>query len=187
MVAAALALNLLVIVTPAAFAQQSAPRTQGAQLIDRVVAIVNREIITASELARREKQFVANLTQQGVPIPNRLALREQVLERMITDRAMLQTARETGIRVDDVTLDRSIARIADKNVCRLAGCAISWSMRAFHLRRFAKIFARKLFSRDCVSGRSTISCRSPRQKSIPFLQPKASHYRKQKNSKSPRS
>ncbi|MFN4999391.1 MAG: SurA N-terminal domain-containing protein, partial [Betaproteobacteria bacterium] len=91
MVAAALALNLLVIVIPAAFAQQSAPRTQGAQLIDRVVAIVNREIITASELARREKQFVANLTQQGVPIPNRLALREQVLERMITDRAMLQT------------------------------------------------------------------------------------------------
>jgi peptidyl-prolyl cis-trans isomerase SurA len=121
MVAAALALNLLVIVIPAAFAQQSAPRTQGAQLIDRVVAIVNREIITASELARREKQFVANLTQQGVPIPNRLALREQVLERMITDRAMLQTARETGIRVDDVTLDRSIARIADQNGLSVSG------------------------------------------------------------------
>jgi len=120
-VAAALALNLLVIVTPAGFAQQSAPRTQGAQLIDRVVAIVNREIITASELARREKQFVANLTQQGVPIPNRLALREQVLERMITDRAMLQTARETGIRVDDVTLDRSIARIADQNGLSVSG------------------------------------------------------------------
>ena len=121
MAALALALNLLVIVTPAAVAQQPAPRTQGAQLIDRVVAIVNREIITASELARREKQFVANLTQQGVPIPNRLALREQVLERMITDRAMLQTARETGIRVDDVTLDRSIARIADQNGLSVSG------------------------------------------------------------------
>jgi peptidyl-prolyl cis-trans isomerase SurA len=120
-VAAALALNLLVNVTPAAFGQQSTPRTQGAQLIDRVVAIVNREIITASELARREKQFVSNLTQQGVPIPDRLALREQVLERMITDRAMLQTARETGIRVDDVTLDRSIARIADQNGLSVSG------------------------------------------------------------------
>jgi peptidyl-prolyl cis-trans isomerase SurA len=120
-VAAALALNLLVIVTPAAFAQPSGPRTQGAQMIDRVVAIVNREIITASELARREKQFIANLTQQGVPIPNRLALREQVLERMITDRAMLQTARETGIRVDDLTLDRSIARIADQNGLSVSG------------------------------------------------------------------
>ena len=121
MLAAALVPNLLAIVTPSAFAQQSAPRTQGTQLIDRVVAIVNREIITASELARREKQFIANLTQQGVPIPNRLALREQVLERMITDRAMLQTARETGIRVDDVTLDRSIARIADQNGLSVSG------------------------------------------------------------------
>jgi len=114
-------LGLSAIASYAAFAQQSAPRTQGAQLIDRVAAIVNREIITASELARREKQFVANLTQQGVPIPNRLALREQVLERMITDRAMLQTARETGIRVDDVTLDRSIARIADQNGLSVSG------------------------------------------------------------------
>jgi peptidyl-prolyl cis-trans isomerase SurA len=121
MAALALALSLLVIVTPAAVAQQPAPRTQGAQLIDRVVAIVNREIITASDLARREKQFVANLTQQGVPIPNRLALREQVLERMITDRAMLQTAREIGIRVDDVALDRSIARIADENGLSVSG------------------------------------------------------------------
>jgi peptidyl-prolyl cis-trans isomerase SurA len=114
-------LGLSAIASHTAFAQQSAPRTQGTQLIDRVVAIVNREIITASELARREKQFIANLTQQGVPIPNRLALREQVLERMITDRAMLQTARETGIRVDDVTLDRSIARIADQNGLSVSG------------------------------------------------------------------
>ena len=114
-------LALAAMTSQTAVAQQPAPRTQGAQLIDRVVAIVNREIITASELARREKQFVANLTQQGVPIPNRLALREQVLERMITDRAMLQTARETGIRVDDVTLDRSIARIADQNGLSVSG------------------------------------------------------------------
>ena len=34
-------------------------------LIDRVVAIVNREVITASELARREKQFELNLRRQG--------------------------------------------------------------------------------------------------------------------------
>lgn len=120
-VAAALALVLFLIAIQSAFAQQPAPRTQGAQLIDRVVAIVNREIITASELARREKQFVANLTQQGVPIPNRAALREQVLERMITDRAMLQAARDTGIRVDDITLDRSIARIAEQNGLSVSG------------------------------------------------------------------
>lgn len=90
-------------------------------LIDRVVAIVNREVITASELARREKQFIANLKRQNITLPSPALLREQVLERMINDRAMLQMARETGIRVDDITLDRSINRIADQNGMSVSG------------------------------------------------------------------
>jgi len=90
-------------------------------LIDRVVAIVNREVITASELARRERQFALNLRRQGASIPSAASLREQVLERMINDRAMLQLARETGVRVDEVTLDRSISRIADQNGMSVAG------------------------------------------------------------------
>lgn len=97
------------------FAQPVAGRSASPQLIDRVVAIVNREIITASELTRRERQFEANLARQGLAIPSPAILREQVLERMITDRAMLQMAREKGIRVDDATLDLSISRIADQN------------------------------------------------------------------------
>lgn len=100
---------------------QAAPQSNSPQLIDRVVAVVNREIITASELARREKQFLTNLRRQGAAPPNLAALREQVLERMITDRAMLQMARETGIRVDDVTLDRSISRIAEQNGLSVSG------------------------------------------------------------------
>ena len=104
-----------------AHGQASSPRNQNIQLIDRVLAIVNREVITASELARRERQFVAGLTQQGIAIPSRAILREQVLERMITDRAMLQLARETGIRIDEITLDRSIARIAEQNGVSVSG------------------------------------------------------------------
>jgi peptidyl-prolyl cis-trans isomerase SurA len=84
-------------------------------LVDRVVAIVNREVITASELVRREKELVLSLKRQGISPPSPQALREQVLDRMITDRAMLQLARETGIRVDDLTLDRAIGRIAEQN------------------------------------------------------------------------
>jgi len=104
-----------------AHGQASSPRNQNIQLIDRVLVIVNREVITASELARRERQFVAGLTQQGIAIPSRAILREQVLERMITDRAMLQLARETGIRIDEITLDRSIARIAEQNGVSVSG------------------------------------------------------------------
>ena len=116
-----LASMVFVMALTSAYGQATSPRTQNTQLIDRVLAIVNREVITASELARRERQFVAGLTQQGIAIPSRAILREQVLERMITDRAMLQLARETGIRIDEITLDRSIARIAEQNGVSVSG------------------------------------------------------------------
>lgn len=116
-----LASMVFVMALTSAHGQTTSPRTQNTQLIDRVLAIVNREVITASELARRERQFVAGLTQQGIAIPSRAILREQVLERMITDRAMLQLARETGIRIDEITLDRSIARIAEQNGVSVSG------------------------------------------------------------------
>lgn len=90
-------------------------------LIDRVVAIVNREVITASELARRERELLSSLKRQGVKPPSADALREQVLDRMITDRAMLQLARETGVRVDDASLDRAITRIAEQNGLSVSG------------------------------------------------------------------
>ncbi len=96
-------------------AQAQGLRAPAPILVDRVVAIVNREVITASELSRRERELLLSLKRQGVTPPSAESLREQVLDRMITDRAMLQLARETGIRVDDATLDRAIARIAEQN------------------------------------------------------------------------
>ena len=47
------------------------------------------------------------------PAPD--VLDKQVLERLITERALLQFAKETGIRVDDTTVDRTIQRIAQEN------------------------------------------------------------------------
>lgn len=119
-------LGLMASMVPMAQAQSAASTSQTMaqttpRLIDRVVAIVNREAITASELQRRERQFVQNLRRQGVDIPEPATLRAQVLDRLIEEQAMLQLARESGIRVDDVTLDRSIARIAEQNGMSVTG------------------------------------------------------------------
>jgi peptidyl-prolyl cis-trans isomerase SurA len=92
-----------------------------ARLVDRVVAIVNQDIITESELNRREQQFRENMRREGVTPPEPKLMREQVLDRMINDRVLLQRARETGVRVDDLTVDRSLARIADQNGLSLTG------------------------------------------------------------------
>jgi peptidyl-prolyl cis-trans isomerase SurA len=82
---------------------------------DRIIAVVNEEVITLVELRVRLAQVERQLAQQKTPLPNREALAKQVLERMIVERLQLQLARETGTRVDDATVDRALGRIADGN------------------------------------------------------------------------
>jgi peptidyl-prolyl cis-trans isomerase SurA len=97
---------------PAAPAAASGARASGPQLVDRVVAIVNSDAITERELDARMRSIVQRLRGQGSQLPPEDELRRQVLDRMISDRAALQAAREAGIRLDEATLDRTIARIA---------------------------------------------------------------------------
>jgi peptidyl-prolyl cis-trans isomerase SurA len=98
---------------------QPAP-ARGPQLIDRIVAIVNTEVITQRDLAERMTLVEAQLKRQGTPSPPREVLERQVLERMIMDRVQVQFARDTGVRVDDLQVDRTVQLIADNNKLTLA-------------------------------------------------------------------
>lgn len=94
-------------------AQVAAPNA--AVLVDRIVAVVNSEVITSRELAERMKTVTQQLSQQGTSLPPADVLQKQVLERMITDRLQIQLAKETALRVDDLQLDRTVARVAETN------------------------------------------------------------------------
>ena len=83
--------------------------------VDRIVAVVNKEVITASELADQVDAAQRQLRRQGTPLPDHAALERQVLERLILVKAQLQLARESGIRVDDTQLDKALERIAEGN------------------------------------------------------------------------
>ncbi|MDO8787512.1 MAG: peptidylprolyl isomerase [Sulfuritalea sp.] len=83
--------------------------------VDRIVAVVNDEAITAFELRARRTTVERQLRGQNVQLPQRDALERQLLERMITDRVQLQFAKETGLRISDIELDAAIRRIADGN------------------------------------------------------------------------
>jgi len=84
-------------------------------LVDRIVAVVNSEVITSREIDVRIKTVTQQLRQQGTQLPPQDVLQKQVLERMIVDRLQLQLAKETALRVDDLQLDRTVARIAESN------------------------------------------------------------------------
>src|SRR5258706_1694384 len=85
------------------------------RLLDRVVAVVNDEVITQNELNFRARVAEQQLQRQQIATPPREVLLKQVLERMIIDRAQLQMAKETGVRVDDATVNAGIGRIAEQN------------------------------------------------------------------------
>ena len=97
-----------------------AAQAQKVVLVDRIVAIVNKEVITLSELNEAVAGAERQLLRQGTQAPPREVLLRQMLERMVMDKAQLQLARDTGIRVDELQLDRAVQRIAENNNMTLA-------------------------------------------------------------------
>lgn len=84
--------------------------------LDSIVAVVNKEVITNRELDERISMVESRLKAQGGrSLPPRAELERQVLEMMIVENAQMQLAKEMGIQVDDIVLDRAIARIAEQN------------------------------------------------------------------------
>lgn len=95
-----------------------APRsTSGSriQLGDNIVAVVNTDVITRRELDARVHAAQATLARQQIAPPDAATLEKQVLERMVVEKTQLQEAAQTGIRIDDLQLDRAISRIAQQN------------------------------------------------------------------------
>jgi peptidyl-prolyl cis-trans isomerase SurA len=107
-------------VTPAASAPARAPAPSAPRLLDRIVAVVNKEVITLSQLNDRIEVVSRQLAQQRMALPPHETLERQVLERMITDRAQMQMADDNGIRIDDLQVDRAVERIAEQNQLSLA-------------------------------------------------------------------
>jgi peptidyl-prolyl cis-trans isomerase SurA len=93
---------------------------QGVVPVDRIVAVVNKEVITATELGEAVAAAQRQLRRQKTPLPERGLLERQMLERLILDKAQLQLARDKGIRVDELQLDRAVQRVAQNNNMSLA-------------------------------------------------------------------
>ncbi len=83
--------------------------------IDRIVAIVDQTVVTEQELESRIRTVTAQLQKQGTELPAENILRKQILERLISDTLQLQYAAQSGLKVDDSQLDKTIERIAEQN------------------------------------------------------------------------
>jgi peptidyl-prolyl cis-trans isomerase SurA len=93
---------------------------QGVVPVDRIVAVVNKDVITATELGEAVAAAQRQLRRQKTPLPERGLLERQMLERLILDKAQLQLARDKGIRIDELQLDRAVQRVVQNNNMSLA-------------------------------------------------------------------
>jgi len=83
--------------------------------LDRIVAVVNNEIVLDSELVDMEQTVRQQLRQRNAAIPSSDILRRQVLERLIMQKLQLQRAEMSGIRVADDALNAAVRQIAENN------------------------------------------------------------------------
>jgi len=98
--------------TPAARAASS---TDAANPIDRILIVINDEIVTAGEVETRFRAVRSRLTAQKVNLPPDEILRRQVMERMVAERLQQQVARQLGMTISDERLDRAVLLIAEQN------------------------------------------------------------------------
>ncbi len=86
-----------------------------AQTLDRIVAVVEDDVILERELNSEVATISNKLRSTNVQTPPEFVLRKQVLERMVVDKLQRQLAARSGIQVSDEMLRSSVSDIASRN------------------------------------------------------------------------
>jgi len=86
-----------------------------AQSLDRVIAVINDDVITQLELDNRLAGLDAEMKTKGDEMPPRNVLRKQMLQRMIDDKLQLQAAKRFGLSVNEGALNEAVMTVAQNN------------------------------------------------------------------------
>lgn len=103
---------LLAAAASGVYAQAPAATTRNG---DFIVAVVNQELVTNSEVQGRLARIHADAARNRQTLPPEDELRRQVVDLLIDERVQLTYARETGQKVDEAELDRAVANVAQQN------------------------------------------------------------------------
>ncbi|MHC6223651.1 peptidylprolyl isomerase SurA [Pseudomonas sp. X10] len=85
------------------------------QPLDRIVAIVDNDVVMQSQLDQRTHEVQQTIAKRGGGVPPASALEQQVLERLIVENLQLQIGERSGIRITDEELNQAIGTIAQRN------------------------------------------------------------------------
>lgn len=83
--------------------------------LDRIVAIVDNDVVMQSQLDERLREVQQNMQRSGAQLPPPDLMQQQVLERLITESLQLQIGERSGIRIADEELNQAMGTIAQRN------------------------------------------------------------------------
>lgn len=113
-------------------------------LLDRIVALVNDDVVLASALADEMQTVQRELSQRNVQMPPENQLQRQVLERLILQTLQLNVAERRGIRVDSATLDAAVRRVAERNGLSLTAFRDALEAEGLDMARFREQLRREI-------------------------------------------
>ena len=85
------------------------------EMLDQVVAIVDDDVIMASELRERVQSITQTLQTRGAELPPEDVLIRETLDRLILESLQLQLAQRVGVRISDAQLNAAMERVAAQN------------------------------------------------------------------------
>ncbi|MFN3579869.1 MAG: peptidylprolyl isomerase [Pseudomonas sp.] len=83
--------------------------------LDRVAAIVDNDVVMASQVEQRIASVRQQLSERGTQVPPDSVLRDQVLDRLVVESIQLQMGERAGIRIDDAALNQTMEQLAARN------------------------------------------------------------------------
>lgn len=82
------------------------------QALDTVIAIVDDDVVMASELQQRLGLVMQQIRASNTEAPPEDVIKRQLLEQLISESLQLQLAKRVGIEISDAELDQALARVA---------------------------------------------------------------------------
>jgi peptidyl-prolyl cis-trans isomerase SurA len=128
------------VLAAAAFA---APLVAGAQSLpgeplDRIIAVVDEDVVLQSELDRQVNRVVSQYAQSPQQLPPRDVLERQVLERLILQKLQITRADSNGVKVSDADVDQALTALAAQNKMDLSQMRVAIQQQGMDYEQFRR-------------------------------------------------
>ena len=155
------------------------PVSPGGAVVDRVVAVVNQEVITFSEIEKWSRPF-----QQEIQAEDRLERRERiqevfrkVLDRIIEEKLIEQEARKSGIKVTSKEIEGAVEEVKEKNKINQEALEKALAAEGLTLEAFKKDLEKRILRTKFVNSAVKVEQKSGEKELIEFFQKNVNQYR----------